>query len=371
MAKTFIHAYEVTGNSTYLTWAEQAMTYLYAQRQGNPPFWGYALINATTGAGGIGITDYRFGSTGIISILLDLFEITDNTTYLSMVLNATSWLASLRVNSTVIPWYAGLDSQYTSLFQGNAGVLDILIRLSEYTVEFDDWMQNLVHWYTSNQRGNGSWDFNLSYPGIQRTSLDLVVAGIVLPLLAVSVQYLELIKKAYSWLTSTMINNATHVFIPEYPDQQHAKISLYSGEMGVVYSFAKLYESIPESVPGDLIKETLQWLLDEKTVEISGYQLIAPVTGDFDYIDLSFSDGNAGIIYTLELMVSSGLADDLGLQLDDQISELVDFVINTQQDGLWPKQMDYKQSQVLLLVGIGLLIPLLIYLMWKSKVRND
>ncbi|KKK68448.1 hypothetical protein LCGC14_2943950, partial [marine sediment metagenome] len=129
----------------------------------------------TAGDTGFITTDYYYGTTGIVSSLLDAYTLTKNDLYLNTAIKGVHWLDSLieftddHFSSGFIPWAVTNDDyynsiKYTGILSGQAGIGKVFLKLYNLTKN-EKWFDNaeiLGNWLR-NQDINDTGLF--PYPG--------------------------------------------------------------------------------------------------------------------------------------------------------------------------------------------------------------
>ncbi len=371
IAKSFVRASTVTGDSTYADHTRMIITDLFdisLNTSENLANWGYAFPNIDYGALGISITDYNYGSLGFIDAILDLYEYDKDNTTLQFALDTFNWLnhSSITVefdnySAKLLPWYVDEYSSnrhiITGLGTGNAAAIPVFNRLADLSNNsyFSDWALNLTRWYQFNQTDEGFWRYNADIENSATyTSFNIGVSGILHTLLQsdLSIENLNTtIQSGYDWLSSKIVSNETHYFLPEEVNHNYGKYNLNQGLMGFIRSLREYYLVRQENTILDLFETSLISLLDKGTMAFnqSGHQVrvLFPRTNVNSFTDLSLSEGIAGIIDELVQIYSSDLNDKIDLgdyNIVEIIKELSWFLIlNQLDDGLWPKQVDISE----------------------------
>ncbi|MFW9928900.1 MAG: lanthionine synthetase LanC family protein [Candidatus Thorarchaeota archaeon] len=137
----YLKLYQTTNNETYLSIANQAANFLINIAQNNGTNKEYWLAN---GEKGYIITDYYYGVSGIIDCLLQIYDVTHNSTYLTYAIAGGNFLNSLilkeNVNSNTgyIPWTISPVANYdqlvfTGYLNGQAGIGQTFLYLYDHT----------------------------------------------------------------------------------------------------------------------------------------------------------------------------------------------------------------------------------------------
>lgn len=390
IAKSFLKAYDVIGEKNYLLHAEEILDFLYQQAEDPKiPSWAYAYANISLGSLGIKITDHRYGSLGIIASFIDLYKSNQNPRYLDMAVNATSWLIKIANNYTIgeqtmgiLSWYEGEEIiELTSREQGNAALIPILDQLFEVTNNeyYNNWSRFILDWYNINQNVDGSWFFNINLGENSLTSFDLGVSGILYSMLEsdllVSEDFL-MIQKGYDWLANQFISNDTHFIIPEYPDNKFGWTAINRGLTGVIKAISALPDDLLSPKYQEIISNSIGWLIFNATSSFdfngTNYLGIIPRSNYDGYIDLSYTEGIAGIMAELiNLRINNIIPDAFSGQSQLIIDSIKDILLDFQDEGfLWPKQVSIstKGNTDLIYIGIIIfLIPVVLYLVYKSR----
>ena len=168
IATFLIYLYQESSNKTFLNYAESTLNLLYNTKQYTEYgfSWDYRLPESTA------ITDYIYGVTGIAKSFLKAYEATNNKTYLTISINATSWVMNQseytsldqtglrRVLYSQDPSYFEYFTGYQS---GAAGIGDFLLELYNKTNNEDYllYAKQLANWLVYKEDGKGYWsDYN-------------------------------------------------------------------------------------------------------------------------------------------------------------------------------------------------------------------
>ncbi len=127
IASTFLHAFKVTANNTYLRVAKGALVYLDARDQaaGFGNCWNTTQIAVNT------YTGWDFGAAGIGSVYLQAFLLTANQTYLQRASGVAFWLAGQH-HLTSGSWYTETLASVSASIPfsaGSTGVENFLLQL--------------------------------------------------------------------------------------------------------------------------------------------------------------------------------------------------------------------------------------------------
>ncbi|MHA2169641.1 MAG: lanthionine synthetase LanC family protein [Candidatus Kariarchaeaceae archaeon] len=355
--KVFIDAYQATGDSIYLKYAEDSLEELFlgAANASTYPHWPYSYYEIRNPLG-IAITDIKYGSLGMIDAALDLFEVNQKQRYLEMAERAAGWAhhvsGEFEVNGErgrILPWYdseGGTGQYHTSYGQGNAGAIPVLLRLALHTsnIFWKDWATFIAKWIVSVQQDEGQWAYNIAYPDNNiNNAWDLGIAGIVEGLLvgrSQGISFPELtdsITLALNRLKEQVVSNSTLFLIPTTTENVHGKHDLFNGLTG----FLRVFRISELSEFNELLSDGYTWLLNNASFsyELDEHTLLGlmPTTYRADYTDLSYSDGLAGV--TLEILdaIESGiLPQSMNQKLEEMTST---FVYHQLENGLWPRQI--------------------------------
>ncbi|MFV2015657.1 MAG: hypothetical protein ACC656_09535, partial [Candidatus Heimdallarchaeota archaeon] len=186
----FLDMYNVTKSTQWLDRAISSYWQLSEEALNGSDFpnWPYSYFEPHDD--GISLTDLKYGSTGILSIGIDLYSLTGNQSYLEHGLLITQWLDTVSVELQVenqqyrvLPWY-NLDGTpgpiKTGYEWGIAGVAPIIYKLGDLvnSDKLKQWGLELGQFLVSIQNSDGSW--NTEYNGkIGLTGFDEGVAGVV------------------------------------------------------------------------------------------------------------------------------------------------------------------------------------------------
>ncbi len=363
--KVFKSAYEITGKDKYLEYAIEAIDELFrgAANSTTYPSWPYSYYKFRNPSG-IAITDIKYGSLGIIDALLDVYQITGNDELLIKAQRTANWLYLISGNTTIngksnkiIPWYDPLDAAgvyLTPYGQGNAGAIPILIRLASLSqISFwMDWAEFILEWLISIQQENGKWVYNVALPDmLGRTTRDLGVAGIVEALIFAKNNGFnkshvdDSIRSGFEWLSLQLQQDTTHFQYPQIEGDRVGKLDMSDGLTGIIHSFrlSGIDQFRDQTISG------YNWLLDYGTYNYSleGVQLIG-LLGDTmtgHYMDLSYSNGLAGVLLELLEVYESNFLVKRNEELLKTISAGIDTILFYQLDnGLWPRQVSISNE---------------------------
>lgn len=388
---TLVHAYSVLGNSTYLTMANASSYELMAESSHfTLPHWPYAYI-FTRGASGISITDWNFGSIGIIDSVLDVYELTNDSTLLNFATEAASWVYNSSnpmtvgtENGRIIPWYASdevLNNMYTTYGRGNAGAIPVLHRLSSLSnnATWSIWANFITSWLINNQHDDGKWT-QIPSEASAPVALDQNggVSGTILGLLQTlnytsSPVIQSSIDNGIAWLKNTFISNDTVQIYPTFSETKKADHSLYSGMVGVLQTLRLSGLTDQDLVSGyEWIIDDALYLYSDNTKELLA---LYPTTDQEDYTDLSYTNGLTGVMHELAMASVSGLID-----VDqDMFSKFLRTIDHYQlESGLWHRQIDIPFiGQIwasiplqLKIISVLLIIGVLIYFNRRRRMSD-
>lgn len=386
--KTYVSAYKILKNQSYLDHAVVSVDTIYSHAMNaSYPHWSYTYYKPEENQNGIVITDLRYGSLGLIDAFLDIYEVTNSSRFLSMAVNATRYLITTANNYTindqtfpVLSWYVHktIINEITALLHGNTGLLRILPRLYELSKNeyYLNWSRFICEWLVLNQNSDGAWNYNINEGEIEITSYSLGTLGIIYELSQYG-GYDESVKDALSWINYQVIQNSTHLFLPEYPEEQYGWTSLYRGLSGLLYTYSSIFDSL-DSGSKSILLDMYTWLCEEALIPTiyKDYTIwgIIPRSNYKGYIDLSYGDGIAGILHML-LNLNHSFTQTNNINVDSIITKLCSSLILTQnENGLWPKQIlvnipnsSKKKSYVVLLGLASVFLMILIILKYKNK----
>lgn len=335
--------YSYSGNSTYLSYAESTLQFLYEYRTvTNYGFaYYYSIIpNAAP------LTGIIYGSTGIAKSFLTAYEVTHNETYLDSCTKIMSWVLNMtdftsndpnglrRVLYSDDPTY---DVYFTGYQSGAAGIGDFLLTLYKVTDNSNYllYAKQLGNWLLYEENGTGYWSsYNaVDYLTNQYTNNEEGsflgysggVSGMAIFLMDLFTAtndsyYLGAVVRAKNFLINNELTNGTQIYWKtqikgNYENRTETDLSL--GVAGIGLFFIKYYELFGTSDALSVLNGINNF-----------YQAITTSEGLVPYLigvspviyDSSYFDGLAGIItYYLEVNNTISLAPKYNSSILDSI----------------------------------------------------
>jgi lantibiotic modifying enzyme len=224
-------------------------------------------------------TSYRYGNSGIIPFLLDLYFMTDNKTYLDIATRAGNWLLSVsKINSTdSIYWLTAGENGFisTDYYYGVAGVVDSLIELYSKTnnatflesaIKGANWiLKSKIVTNNTNNAGYIPWttaeiEFFKDFAYTGRLNGITGIGNVLLHLFKATKdnQWLDQSKQLAFWLQSTDFNdtgmypNGGAPYITDLYEGAANILDFGSGSLGVADFFLNLY----------LVDKDIKWLYE-------------------------------------------------------------------------------------------------------------
>ncbi|MHA2105514.1 MAG: lanthionine synthetase LanC family protein [Candidatus Hodarchaeales archaeon] len=262
----FIRIYDLTRNTTYLSVAEKAANYIIHQgiidfeRFGNYyVHWTRAIESASV------YTGMKYGYTGIVKFLLNLYQKTNNNTYLDLAKLSLDSLIHYQRNDTSDNVYWGYniwtDSALTGYTYGSAGIGEVLLDAYMITnnqtyldkaIHSVDWIlkltkqitQNDTLFFAINASTSRGWNWNIS--GLFTGSTG--VGNYFLKLYKVTQDsiYLDYSMAIGNWLIATMEDGYWQLgavdFLTEIDMDQGYFYGLAAGSAGIGLFFLNLFD---------------------------------------------------------------------------------------------------------------------------------
>jgi lantibiotic modifying enzyme len=163
---------DLNNDSRFMDLASTAADYLVNIKKNNNLDHAWWL---TAGDSGFVTTDYYYGTAGIVSSLLDVYESTGNDLYLDVAINGALWLDSLfnftntEKSMGFLRWAVTNDTyfsnlKYTGILSGQSGIGKVFLKLYQVTEDIK-WFENakIIGTWLKNQDINDTGLY--PYPG--------------------------------------------------------------------------------------------------------------------------------------------------------------------------------------------------------------
>ncbi|MCE7735753.1 MAG: hypothetical protein GPJ54_12795 [Candidatus Heimdallarchaeota archaeon] len=362
----FLKIFEITQESKWLDRAEESYWYLSTQaiNESSTPHWPYHFSIPKEDSG-ISITDLKYGSAGVLSLGIELFQVTQNQTYLDHGELIVSWLDEIsyilvqnEIDYKIIPWYSidGSTSQdlpfYLTRGFGLAGISPYLYQFGVHAKldKNKDWAIQLGRLIVELQLDDGSW-YIASDSQVINIGFDNGVAGIIdglfqLKSLTSSPEFDDAISQGIDWLFSRYLSNSTHVGFFNYlnADSDIEMInSLYDGNIGILRTLTKLI-SFLNTNQVDLLIHAYKWLITSGSFIITNNEnellfLLSSLEKD-QFVDFSYAQGLAGLLSEL---INLENTFSIATRINFNITRAIVAAINTfeyfqQISGHWQRQ---------------------------------
>ncbi len=365
--RAFLKIFEITDDSKWLARAEESYWYLSTQaiNTSTNPHWPYNF-NMPKEDSGVAITDLKYGSTGVLSLGIDLFEVTQNQTYLDHGELIISWLNEISIEfvhndiiHNIIPWYA-IDGStnlnlpfYTTYGFGIAGIAPHLYQfgLHSQSEGAKNWAMELGRFLVDIQLEDGSWYSASDSQSVVNVGFDNGVAGILnglfeLKVLTNSEEFDSAISRGINWLFTRFFSNSTHVgFSNHLSSNSEIEItnSLYDGNIGILRTLTKL-TSFLTTDQLDLLTLTYKWIITSGSFVITNGEdemlFLFESPNNYQFVDFSYAQGLAGFLSELvNLEFNSVISNEINFNLTRAIIAAINtFDYFQQMSGHWQRQ---------------------------------
>ncbi|MDH5403347.1 MAG: hypothetical protein OEY49_12705 [Candidatus Heimdallarchaeota archaeon] len=383
--KTFLRAYTLLNNETYLNWIDESFQQLIRESDHTSQYlsWPYNYENIQNNTG-IVVNDINFGGLGIIDTILDYYNKTNNIELLSYAISIAEWLYKASFISSgeslyqLLPWYSidfTTTEIQTSYLTGMAGTIPVFSRLSLATsnTTWINWAQNISTWYIDHQEQNGSWKFDPQDPtSFYYTSFENGVLGIIVALsigksLGIELDLSQTIDNGLLWLKNQIIMNHTHLSIPIFTGANFYRNGYLRGLLGIIDVFSEypMYK--------DFSLELLEMFLETNTYTFSkkGKTCIGMYSIDDNepFLDLSFADGVSGLIHILIKFYTKGLIEKA--KMDNYAKKYLEtLIVFMNVDNLWPRQVPINQfirNNLFIYFSSAVMMTIMLYILKIKK----
>jgi lantibiotic modifying enzyme len=391
-----LNLYEETNNSTYLLKSEKALYTLLTLKvpSNDSLFWAYDYPGVTP------IVDIMYGVTGIASTYLKAYQVTNNQTYLNICLDAMKWVEkqtetsnntqiSLRrilyTSDSTYPYY------YVGYQSGASGIADFYLKIYKITGNslYLDYTKDIANWLLLEEQLNGNW---FEYNGVEFltdvrdkegffTGFGAGSSGIGIFFMNLYKEtkeniYLGPIERIKDYLVANSITNGSQIYWKVQTNgslDQTVRTDISLGVAGVGMFFIRYYELFG-------LEETLTILggIKEFYKNITTSDGLVPFeifSGELLY-DSSYFEGLTGItsfmlevnktIWKSPLYPSSILENIENLTLDSYL------IWNTKTTEILSISTDFKTTEDVLTTGFTnvfllIIMNLLVFFLIKRK----
>ncbi len=313
----FLHLYQMTSNQTYMLYAEGAGIWLNSLKNvvGDKYRWVYS------DGGGYYYMSESEGAAGICTFLLSLFQATGNLTYLSLAEGGARWLLSMtRKEGTNYSWprYLSSTQYYTGKSYGTAGVGTFFLKIYEATGNstYLQYVKGAARWLTSTANDSTigyqwSADYQPDPDDWHYTGLHSGAAGIGGFFLACALAHWDNASVEYSRSAAQYLVNSAQLqnggyFWYTYNGSSTRYSSYFEGTAGIGTTFLDLFHRTANNTYLDYSKGAAQYLISIADPNEGGYRWQMDIDqSDYNYTGLGNGVAGIGKMF-LEIFLSTG-----------------------------------------------------------------
>jgi hypothetical protein len=355
--EAFINYYKFSNDSIWLHRAESVMNQIIKQANlvDNSVKWSYTFGDPDF-AIGISVTGHQFGSASILKQINNLYELTDNTTYLHLGRNIINWYNSLIEEYNYIPWYS--ESGFGSFIiysygRGLSGIIPTLLQfanLDNNSLAFDIAISS-IETIINDQNDDGSWPIQSNSEIIHLDGLD-GVASVVNGLNeildyeindTIKADITISIKKASDYILNQYSEIQNYIYLKDPGKGDRLHLGAATGQLGILNSI-KSIEHLLVGNEKDLVKSLFESFIDRSIIEVKvdnkNYVLPKFFFDNMLFFDMSFADGIAGY-----LMYLPNFKDNFSDEIEKILLDLIkSFELFQTNQGLYSKQINSDET---------------------------
>ena len=371
-----ISLYKTTQISLYLNSAIEAMNSLinyYLNDTSVGKTWGYSFF------GEIPLTGLMYGVSGITTSFLDLFELTNNNTFLTEAIKGLNWVLSLsRVESSTFGNQRSLSYSptltypynYTGYSTGESGIGDLFLKT--YSITGDNqyltYAKEIGNWLLGNEH-NGQWlyggvDYMTGstnkdgyFLGLSSGSAGIAMFLMNLYKMSQDKEYLNSVNRIHSMLLDKMKTDGTKKFFTVQSLGLFAnsvQTGLKHGVAGIGVFFNKFYRLFENNTDLSIISGISDYL---HSVETPEGLIPIEINSTNTFFDSSLFEGLSGIgLFYLDAILSSNenISSRTTAFQSGFLLESYDFILNPVQENNFSTGYDYLTIIVVIILLINI-----------------